>query len=51
MDRLHWQRLDDNAGDSDCHYLLALANLGDATQIGLFPFLSLHPSRPRQVQW
>ena len=25
---LHWGRLRDNAGDSDSHYLLALATLG-----------------------
>ena len=49
MDRLHWQRLDDNASDSDSHYLLALSTLGDATQKGLFPFLSLRPRWPRQV--
>ncbi len=36
---LHWQRLCDNAGDSDSHYVLALATLGEATQIGLFLFL------------
>ncbi len=31
LDRLHWQMLHDNAGDSDSHYLLALATLGVAT--------------------
>jgi hypothetical protein len=40
---LHWQRLCNNAGDSDSHYLLALATLGDATQIGLFLFLVVSP--------
>jgi hypothetical protein len=40
---LHWQRLHDNAGDSDSHYLLALATLGNATQIGLFLFLVTLP--------
>ncbi len=28
---LHWRRLRDNAGDSDSHYLLALATLGGMT--------------------
>ncbi len=28
---------------------LALANLGDATQIGSFLFMSLHPRWPRQI--
>jgi hypothetical protein len=27
---LHWRRFRDNAGDSDSHYLLALATLGVA---------------------
>jgi hypothetical protein len=40
---LHWQRLRDNAGDSDGHYLLVLAPLGDVTQIGLFLFLVTLP--------
>ncbi len=40
---LHWRRLRDNAGDSDSHYLLALATLGDETQIGLFLFLASLP--------
>jgi hypothetical protein len=40
---LHWQRLCDNAGDSDSYYLLALATLGDATQIGFFLFLAASP--------
>jgi hypothetical protein len=31
MDRLHWRRLRDNAGDIDTHYLLAFATLGVAT--------------------
>jgi hypothetical protein len=31
MDHLHWQRLHDNASDSDSHYLLALATLGVET--------------------
>ncbi len=43
MDRLHWQRLRDNASDSDIHYLLALATLGNVTQIGLFLFMLLCP--------
>jgi hypothetical protein len=33
----------DNAGDSVSHYLLALATLGDVTQIGLFLFLVMLP--------
>ncbi len=40
---LHWERLHTNAGYSDSHYLLALATLGNATQIGLFLFLVLSP--------
>ncbi len=40
---LHWLRLQNNAGDSDSHYVLALATLGDVTQIGLFLFLVLLP--------
>jgi hypothetical protein len=40
---LHWQGLPNNAGDSDSHYLLALATLGDTTQIGLFLFLDTLP--------
>jgi hypothetical protein len=40
---LHWRRLRDNARDSDSHYLLALATLGDMTQIGLFLFLDATP--------
>jgi len=43
MDRLHWQGLRDNASDSDIHYLLALATLGNVTQIGLFLFMLLCP--------
>ncbi len=31
--------------------VLAMATLGDATQIGLFLFMSLHPRWPRQVQY
>jgi hypothetical protein len=31
------------------HIVLALATLGDATQIGLFLFMSLCPRWPRQV--
>jgi len=38
---LQWQHY--NAGKSDSHYLLALATLGDATQIGLFLFLVASP--------
>ncbi len=34
----------------DSHYLLALATLGDATEIGLFLFMSRCPKWPRQVQ-
>ncbi len=30
---LHWRRLCDNAGNSDTHYLLALATLGGMTEI------------------
>ncbi len=30
-DHLHWRRLCDNAGDSDSHYLVALATLGIGT--------------------
>jgi hypothetical protein len=40
---LHWWRLHDNASDSDSHYLLALATLGNTTQIGLFLFLVTSP--------
>jgi len=32
---LHWRRLRDNAGNSDTHYLLALATLVGATEIGM----------------
>jgi len=49
MDHLHWRTLGDNNGDSDNHYLFALATLGDMTQIGLFLFMSLRPRWPRQV--
>jgi hypothetical protein len=49
MDHLHWQTLGDNNGNSDNHYLFALATLGDMTQIGLFLFMSLRPRWPRQV--
>ncbi len=31
LDRLHWQMLHNDAGNSDSHYLLALATLGVAT--------------------
>jgi len=34
----------------DSHYLLALATLGDMTQIGSFLFMSYCPRWPRQVQ-
>jgi hypothetical protein len=47
---LHWQRLLNNAGDSDSHYLLALTTLDNATKIGLFLFLVTLPKVPRQVQ-
>jgi hypothetical protein len=30
----------------DCHYLLALATLGGATEIGSFLLMSRHPRRP-----
>jgi hypothetical protein len=40
---LHWRRLCNNACDSDSHYLLTLATLGDTTQIGLFLFLVMSP--------
>ncbi len=40
---LHWQSLHDNASDSDSHHILALATLGDMTQIGLFLFLVTSP--------
>ncbi len=40
---LHWQRLRDNAGDSDSHYLLALATLDDTTKIGLYLFIVASP--------
>ncbi len=40
---LHWRSLRDKAGDSDSHYLLALATLGKATQIGLFLFVVTLP--------
>jgi hypothetical protein len=39
----HWRRLWDNTDNSDSHYLLALATLGNATQIGLFLFLVASP--------
>jgi hypothetical protein len=35
--------LHDNSGNSDSHYLLSLATLDDATQIGLFLFLVALP--------
>jgi hypothetical protein len=40
---LHWQKLCDNTGDIDSHYLLAFATLGDTTQIGLLLFLVKSP--------
>jgi hypothetical protein len=40
---MSWQRLLDNAGNSNSHYLLALATMGDVTQIGLFLFLVASP--------
>ncbi len=40
---LHLQRLCDNAGNSDSHHKLALATLGNMTQIRLFLFLVVPP--------
>jgi hypothetical protein len=40
---LHWWRLCNNTGDSNSHYLLALATLVDVTQIGWFLFLVASP--------
>jgi len=47
---LHWRRLRDNAGDSDSHYLLALATLGSMTQTETILSVSRHPRWPRQVR-
>jgi hypothetical protein len=47
MQTLHWQRLCDNAGHSISHYLLALATLVNATQIGLFLFLVTSPKKAK----
>jgi hypothetical protein len=38
------------AATRDSHYFLALATLGDATEIGSFLFMWCCPRRPRQVQ-
>jgi hypothetical protein len=43
MDRLHWQRLRDNAGDSDSHYLLALATLGHSDKNRNNPICVMSP--------
>jgi hypothetical protein len=43
MPCLNWQRLYDDASDSNSHYLLALTTLGDVTQVGLFLFLVASP--------
>jgi hypothetical protein len=40
---LHKRRLRDNVGNSDSHYLLTLATLGEVKQIGLFLFLVVLP--------
>ncbi len=40
---LHWQRLWNYAGNSDSHHILALATLGNMTQIRLFLFLVVPP--------
>jgi hypothetical protein len=46
---LQWQRLHNNAGDSDSHYLLALATLGGATLIEMILTVSHCPRWLRQV--
>jgi hypothetical protein len=45
----HLQRLRGNAGNSNTHYILALATLGGTTEIGSFLFVLRHPKWPRQV--
>ncbi len=49
LDCLHWRRLRNNAGDSDSHYLLALATLGIATLIETILSVLHRPRWPMQV--
>jgi hypothetical protein len=48
---LHWQRLCNNGGDSDSHYLLALATLGVVTWIEMILSVSCCQRWPRQEQY
>jgi hypothetical protein len=51
MDHLHWRTLQVKLSVTATRHepVLALATLGDATQIGLFLFMLLCPRWPRQV--
>ncbi len=47
IDKVVWAKMSAKATD----YVLALATLDYATQIGSFLFVWHHPRWPRQVQW
>jgi hypothetical protein len=50
MNRLHWRCLLGNRRRQLHMTVLALATLGDATQIGLFIFMSRHLGWPKKVR-